>query len=393
LLHIYCIVGTIFGILGWTLEFTVESTFKVVDGLSLLLDALYHKLLSLRFPTTENQNDQSANLHVLTDNRAGPSNARREIVHNCDNDYDSSSDDENWQDEPTSPEDVTCPCDSMEPGGLDENSTKGLKKSLQKNITKSVTRGVERILKTEINSRMQENMEILRNELKETIREDLARFKDNTIQDLKTTNRELLKLLVSDLKSSNEALVNKSTNELTETHQAIMKSFKDEISSIRQILLSEIKSSHPANTQTLLTSPETRIETDKYTDEKAGTDESDSLETTHVQAMNESRSGIGLERFQRTSNLVVLFTRSTNPSNTKSNDNDRKITHLSAILDPTLPQDSNLQKPINESLEKPQASFQITEFPQRPSISANLLDVEDESDDDFKETIVVPKHP
>jgi len=36
----------------------------------------------------------------------------------------------------------------------------------------------------------------------------------------------------------------------------------------------------------------------------------DDPETTRVQTIFESRSRIGLERFQRTLNLVVLFTRS-----------------------------------------------------------------------------------
>jgi len=234
---------------------------------------------------------------------------------------------------------------------------------------------------------MQANLEILRNELKQTIKEDLTRLTENTIQDMKTINGDLLKLLVSDLKSANEALVNKSTTDL------------------REVLPSEFKSSHLENTQSLVTNPETQqIGRNENTDEKVGTEESescisDSVDLTEVQAMDESRPGIGLERFQKTSNLVVLFTRSTRPLNRQVNENEGILPDTSSSIDPAMPQDSILEESLitesaSESLEEePQASSHFTRFPTRPLISANLLDVEDESDDDFKETIVIPKTP
>jgi len=335
-------------------------------------------MLALRFPGTENQNDQSAS----PNDAAGSCNVGNGIVLHRDNDYDSSSEDENSHDEPTSPEDVTRACDAREPAELEDKSMEEMRKSLQKDLTKIVKKDV-RILENKINSQVQENIEILRNELKE-IREDMKRFKDETVQDLKTTNRELLKLFVSDLKSANEDLVNKSTAEL------------------REMLLS---SSQPGNTQIFFTNPETQqIETNENTNEKFEKDESESctsesLDTAEVQAMDESRSGKGLERFQKTSNLVVLFTRSTNPLKSKCNDNDGVLPHTSSCTDPTLPQDSILEESLisesaSESLEEePEASSHFTRFPTRPLISANLLDIEDESDDDFKETIVIPKTP
>jgi len=49
--------------------------------------------------------------------------------------------------------------------------------------------------------------------------------------------------------------------------------------------------------------------------------------------------------------------------------------------------------PQNSILEESKASSHLKQFPQKPSYCANLFDIEDESDDDFKETIVVPKYP
>jgi len=48
---------------------------------------------------------------------------------------------------------------------------------------------------------------------------------------------------------------------------------------------------------------------------------------------------------------------------------------------------------ISESAEQPQTYFHTPQFPQRPSLSSQRLEIEDQSDDDFEETIVQPKNP
>jgi len=105
--------------------------------LSLLLAALYNKIFAFRLSGTENQNGQPANAEVLN-NTAGPSNVRRVIVQNVDNDYDSSSDDENPNNELPTSVDVTRQLDVGEPAELDAQSRETLRKSLQSDIKQTV---------------------------------------------------------------------------------------------------------------------------------------------------------------------------------------------------------------------------------------------------------------
>jgi len=237
----------------------------------------------------------------------------------------------------------------------------------------------------------------LKNELNLHIREDLKCLKDEMIQDFKNTHSDLLKSFVSDLKAANETFVNKSTMELKEFNQATMQSFKEEFLSLREMLLKETKGGTNTNASASFTSTATREhDTNVHSDDKIGDDDAercdkeDNFKTTLVQTIEESRSPVGLERFQRTSNLVVLFARSTNLSRNQHNDNDDNFMHSLGSVCPEMPQEAISKE---ASAEEPQVYFHPPQFPQIPSLSSQLLDIEDQSDDDFEETVVVPKNP
>jgi len=67
--------------------------------------------------------------------------------------------------------------------------------------------------------------------------------------------------------------------------------------------------------------------------------------------------------------------------------------HPSGSLCPEMPQETISKEAfISESPEEPHAYFHPPQFPQIPSLSSHLLDIEDQSDDDFEETIVEPKN-
>jgi len=266
------------------------------------LAALYNKILAFHLSRTENRNDPSnANQDILNNTAAGPSNVRREILQKIDNDYDSSSDDENPNYEVPPSEDVTLQCDANEPAEFDTHSVETLRKSLQSDLKRNVKKEV-RALKNELNSN-----------IKSTIREDLKLLKDEMIQDLKRTNIDLLKSFVSDLKVANEALMNKSTMELKECNQVAMQSFKEEFSSLREMFLNETKRGINVDASANLTSTVIQEkDMDENSDDKTGDDDAErcdeegNFKTTLVQTIEESRSPVGLQRFQRTSNLVVL---------------------------------------------------------------------------------------
>jgi len=387
--------------LGWTLEFTVESIFKVVDGLFLLLAALYQKILA----RTNNQSDVPANPNVPNNQNSPLSNQDGENVGNRDNDYDSSSEDENSRDEPSPPDDVNQHCDTMQPLEVEGSVVEGLRKTLHRDLKKTVKTEVS-LLKNELHSQIQVELKDLRNEVKETAREDLTRSKEEMIA--------LLKTISLDLKATNEALMMKCTNQLRDDNQALMKILRDDNQALMQTFVeraspkdattSKSKSRVQVKTTTACTNtdtPETETEItpdDKLPEEVNSSCASAPSETTHVQTINETHSRLGHERFKRTSHLAVLFTRRTSqPSSSsqiKHNENDTKLLRSKVSSDLEVPQETISRKQsLAKSAEEVETGYSILHFPQRPTLSAQLLDVDDQSDDDdVEETIIHPKN-
>jgi len=156
--------------LGWTLEFTVESIFKMVDGLNLLLYELYQKTLTLLYPISEDQNNQAPNLNVIHNEAAAASfNGGRENFRNRDTDYDSSSDDESPEDGgPSIPTEENTPhAEAIRQDDLEISLVEGLRANLQSDLKKTLKKEVS-IVKNEIESQIEEKLEMIAVELKAT---------------------------------------------------------------------------------------------------------------------------------------------------------------------------------------------------------------------------------
>jgi len=352
----------------------------VVDGFILLLTALYQKILA----KSGNVSGESANPSASNGESAPPSNRDIDNVHNRHNDYDSSSEEDSSEEGPAPPEDASQHRNTRQPFEL-EGSSVTRPSDLKKIVRKEVG-----LLKNELHSQLHvELAEVLRNELKGIVREELSRSKEE---------------MIAVLKVANETLMMKFTTQFRDDNQALMQDFLA-TTSAKAVSNDESQGPFPVNTTT---SSANRERVEKITDEMSGdkifeeTTKScapNPPETTHVQTINETHSKLGHERFKRASNLAVLFTRSTKPSSSSQvthNENDSKILNSKNSSDPGMPQENISHKESQaKSTEHSNASLTFPQFPQRlslRSLSTQLLDVDDQSDDDLKETVIPPKN-
>jgi len=334
--------------LGWTLEFTVESIFKIVDGLNLLLYELYQRTLALLYPTIENQNDHSHPPIVLNNLAAVHSNGVRENFRNRDNDYDSSSDDEG-------PEDNSFPSEANTgQGGAGEPTDSGTSLVDERSI-----RSLQNDLK-----KTKERITIVKNEIESQMQEKLER-------------------IAVDFRATNEALIKTLMDRIEENMKEIV------------ILKNELKFQLHANTATV--SANTNGSEIKY-DEKPHNDEikkgetisspPDQVELTNVQTIDETRPECSRRRFTRASNLVVLFRRSVKPSNPNPSDhhesNHSSLPLPEVSIDLEMPEEEQ-ERSESEPLSDAQAHTALPSLVQMSSLSSQLLDIDDESYDNLKD--------
>jgi len=366
------------------LDFTVSTVFNIIAGLVILLNAVFRITKTLFDSNSEGGNPNAPLSHDPND--AAPSNDG-DVQESPDSRNDNDSEDESSS-EDSSPEEAANPSDGTESSSeLRETLLKGIKKTLVKDLKKSLLKDLENMENGRITQIKESLLELNKNftahvktnqtlikDLKETIEKD-----ENDINELKESN----KTLIQELTLANEAVV----KILIDKNETLMRDFKDIMTKeMKDMLLTGIKSTnavveaadHLVEYMTKSTDGE-ESERDLEVVEVCQSDEVQ-IFTDDVQPINEHDipSQTHRSRFQNASDRAVLFIRSGIISSNRNQSQNES----------SMPEDNSRVQSVSPET---QVVFSTTPEQSRPSSSSRLSTyVEDNSDDDLVETIVLP---
>jgi len=347
--------GVVGGILGMTMELSIPSIFNVIAGMSILVSAL-HRIIKMYFSKhgdeqggTSNHNAPSLGPNIGEDNTQNNRSESDDSSSSEDDDLDTRQD-----------QDATTEDNAEEtPPDLPESSLKSIRKIMGNDLKK---------MKQALQTELKESNEAIKRDLKESIEVVMRYLKNDIALELKESRKATAEL------KANQRLVIDFTETIASdlnAHKALTENFMKETRS----QISELAAALPKRDL-----GEIKSEDSFEGFETGSCSTSDQVEFTDVHLIDEKPLQIPYNRFQRASNLAVLFTRSTKRTKGAHNHN---ILTLEDNRDKPLEQvESKDESPAHSNLPIPEEA---------PSPASVILDhSNDPQDDDFIETIVLP---